>query len=105
MPNGLDTPASSGGPRGTLAFAFLGSTPTLGAFPPLLREGRMRAVTRVVVSCVGLACLAATTAWAQHPQTRQGFWIGFGFGYGSLGLSCDGCNSIDREGGVSGYVK
>lgn len=47
-----------------------------------------------------LAVLVATTASAQQAQTRQGFWIGGGLGYGSLG--CDGC---DRVGAPSGYLK
>ena len=50
--------------------------------------------------CALLAILFATTASAQQAQTRQGFWIGGGLGYGSLG--CNGCN---RLGGVSGYLK
>jgi hypothetical protein len=52
-----------------------------------------------------LTALLATTAFAQHAQTRQGFWFGGGVGYGSLGLSCDGCGDVDREGGMSGYAK
>jgi hypothetical protein len=47
-----------------------------------------------------LAVLMASTAFAQQTQTRQGFWIGGGLGYGSLG--CDGC---DRVGAPSGYLK
>lgn len=39
-----------------------------------------------------------------HPQTREGFWIGFGLGYGSLGFECSGCGN-DRVGGASGYLK
>jgi hypothetical protein len=50
--------------------------------------------------CALLAVLLATTASAQQAQTRQGFWIGGGLGYGSLG--CEGC---DRTGGMSGYFK
>src|SRR2546430_12823062 len=65
----------------------------------------MRGVTRVLVSFVGLACLAATTAWAQHPQAREGFWIGFGFGYGSAKPSCDGCGTLDSRGGFTGFLK
>lgn len=53
---------------------------------------------------VALALLITTTAVA-HGQaksdTREGFWIGFGLGYGSLG--CDGCN--DRESGRAGFLK
>jgi hypothetical protein len=43
--------------------------------------------------------LVAGTAGAQgNPQTRQGFWIGFGFGAGSLG--CDDCGD-EREAGTN----
>jgi hypothetical protein len=55
--------------------------------------------------CALLAVLLATTATAQQAQTRQGFWIGGGMGYGSMGLSCDGCAGVGREGGLSGYIK
>jgi hypothetical protein len=55
--------------------------------------------------CALLAVLLATTANAQQAQTRQGFWIGGGLGYGSMGISCDGCADSDRLGGVSGYLK
>jgi len=47
-----------------------------------------------------LLALGASVASAQHPQIRKGFWIGFGFGYGSY--TCTGCGST---GGVSGYLK
>jgi hypothetical protein len=47
----------------------------------------------------------ATSAFAQQAQTRQGFWVGGGMGYGSLGQSCSGCGDIGREGGISGYAK
>lgn len=36
-----------------------------------------------------------------RPQTRQGFFIGFGLGVGSFG--CEGCGS--RETGGAGYLK
>ena len=65
----------------------------------------MRMLTRISAAALLLALLGAAAARAQHPQTRQGFWIGFGLGFGSLGLSCDGCSSIDRESGVSGFLK
>jgi hypothetical protein len=52
-----------------------------------------------------LTVLLASTAFAQAAQTRQGFWVGGGMGYGSMGLSCTGCASVGREGGLSGYAK
>ena len=52
-----------------------------------------------------LTVLLASTAFAQQAQTRQGFWIGAGLGYGSMGLSCDGCADTDRVGAPSGYLK
>jgi hypothetical protein len=55
--------------------------------------------------CALLTALLATTAFAQQAQTRQGFWVGGGMGYGSLGLSCTGCADVGREGGLSGYAK
>jgi hypothetical protein len=48
----------------------------------------------LLVSVVGVA-------QGQRPQTREGFWFGFGLGYGSFG--CEDCN--DREGGVAAYIK
>lgn len=53
---------------------------------------------------VVLTVMAAFPLLAQRPQTREGFWIGFGFGYGGLDLTCDGCE-IDRESSISGYLK
>jgi hypothetical protein len=47
-----------------------------------------------------LAVLLAGSASAQQAQKHEGFWIGGGLGYGSLG--CDGC---DRTGAPSGYLK
>ena len=52
----------------------------------------------------GIVLLASPLAWAAHPQARQGFWIGFGGGYGSAGVSCDGCDG-DREGAFAGSFK
>src|SRR5205807_2694432 len=66
----------------------------LGAtFPPI--GGRMRAVTRFLGILGVLAVAGPRWAAAQHPQTREGFWIGFGFGYGSAKPSCDGCAPTD----------
>jgi hypothetical protein len=47
----------------------------------------------------------ASEAWAQREQTRDGFWIGFALGYGSLDADCDGCGGGGREGGATGLVK
>ncbi|MBA3260264.1 MAG: outer membrane beta-barrel protein [Gemmatimonadales bacterium] len=52
---------------------------------------------------VALVCLTAGSASAQRPQTRAGFWIGGGLGYGSFDLGCDGCES-DRESGVTALL-
>jgi hypothetical protein len=52
-----------------------------------------------------LTALLATTAFAQQAQTRQGFWIGGGMGYGSMGLGCSTCAGVGREGSMTGYVK
>ena len=60
----------------------------------------MRYMSRSTAIVSALLLLGASAASAQHPQTRKGFWIGFGLGYGSL--SCTGCSST---GGVSGYLK
>lgn len=47
-----------------------------------------------------LALGAAGRVQAQGAQAHQGFWIGFGLGYGSADISCDGCGSGDRQGGT-----
>ena len=56
------------------------------------------------LAVVGLLAVAAPVALsAQHPQVRTGFWIGFGFGYDSLGVEdCEGCG---REGGLAAFLK
>lgn len=59
---------------------------------------------RIGTLTVALAALAGGIAGAQNPQTRQGFWIAFGLGYGSTDLTCDGC-TFDREGGGVGFVR
>ena len=63
---------------------------------------------------LGMAGLCATTmllvtapAWAGHPQKREGFWIGFGGGYGSASFSadCEDCGNSDREDGFTAFFK
>jgi hypothetical protein len=51
-----------------------------------------------------LAVALAGTASAQQAQARHGFWFGGGLGYGSMGLSCDGCADVGREGSISGFA-
>jgi hypothetical protein len=52
-----------------------------------------------------LTVVLASTSFAQQAQTRDGFWIGAGLGYGSMGMSCEGCGDVDRVGAPSGYLK
>lgn len=47
-----------------------------------------------------LLCMGTTRLAAQHPQTRAGFWISGGFGYGSMDLTCSGCK-VDRRSGLT----
>lgn len=49
---------------------------------------------------------AATSLAAQdaRPNTRQGFWIGFGLGPGSTGEDCGTCTT-DRINGAAGYLR
>jgi len=54
---------------------------------------------------LALLALGASVASAQHPQIRRGFWIGFGVGYGSYGLSCSSCSGLGRESSFTGHVR
>jgi len=63
--------------------------------------------SRMVISLLAIASLSATFAVAQNQaikegtgHERQGFWIGFGLGWGSGGASCDG-TCPDRFGGAT----
>jgi len=59
---------------------------------------------RVVGLLAALSC-AAVAAQGQYPQRRDGFWIGFGLGYGSANITCDACGSGPRTDGITGFVK
>jgi hypothetical protein len=80
-----------------------GISPASSALPFTFR-GNMSTL-RATGFCALLAMVLATTATAQQAQTRQGLWVGGGMGYGSMGISCEGCPDFDREGGISGYLK
>lgn len=64
----------------------------------------MRMIRPLLVAAA-LVPAAAGVLQAQHPQNRDGFWISFGLGYGSAGISCDGCPTYDRESGFTSYVR
>jgi hypothetical protein len=51
-----------------------------------------------------LAVVAATPLAAQRPNTRDGFWLSLGAGYGSVGTDCPSC-STDRTGGSAAYLR
>jgi Outer membrane protein beta-barrel domain len=58
------------------------------------------ALKRMAQMVAVLAAFAATTAQAQHAQTREGFWFSGGLGMGSLGTQ----NGTQRENGMSGDI-
>src|SRR2546427_12644227 len=64
----------------------------------------MRSMARVI-ALGGVLLAVAPAARAQYPQRREGFWIGFGLGYGSANITCDSCGSGPRTGGVTAFVK
>ncbi|HMU60789.1 MAG TPA: hypothetical protein PKA66_03330 [Gemmatimonadales bacterium] len=53
---------------------------------------------------LALAFGATGRAAAQGAQAHEGFWIGFGFGYGSAEVSCNGCGASDRQGGAAMFL-
>jgi outer membrane protein with beta-barrel domain len=65
----------------------------------------MRTDRKVRTVLAALIALGATALWAQHPQVRKGFWIGFGFGYGSLKPSCDGCGTLNSKSSFTGHLR
>jgi hypothetical protein len=65
-------------------------------------------IAHAAVLCAALALTASRQVQAQTlvadkaPQaSRQGFWIGFGFGGGSAGVTCDGCTDERFSGGTA----
>ena len=64
-----------------------------------------RVALRTLTAVSMFSAVAVSAVAAQHPQVRNGFWIGFGFGYGSSNVSCDGWPSGSRESGGAGFIK
>ena len=58
----------------------------------------MRAVTRFLAALGVLLIMMMPALSAQHAQTREGFWIGFGFGYGSRHETCTAVGARTTEG-------
>jgi hypothetical protein len=52
-----------------------------------------------------LAAVWPATAFAGPPQTRKGFWLSFGLGYGSARVECDQCTAGSREGSAAGWFR
>ena len=66
----------------------------------------MRTVPRFLAPLTVLTLIGVSPSAGQgRPQTRDGFWIGFGLGYGEAGFSCTGCVDIDRESGFTSFIK
>jgi len=61
-------------------------------------------LSRSMALVLGLALGGVGRAQAQGAQAHQGFWAGFGFGYGSAVVSCDGCGASDRQGGATMFL-
>lgn len=59
----------------------------------------LRTITATLTALVAITAVGAAPAAAQDDFSRDGFFIGFGLGYGSLGIE----DVDDREGGISGY--
>jgi hypothetical protein len=59
-----------------------------------------------VVSCaVFLLAMSPAIVFAAPPQTRRGFWLSFGLGYGSARVECDQCIAGGREGSLAGWFR
>lgn len=64
----------------------------------------MRPLAGYLVSLIAVTCFAVPRVRAQRPQTRQGFWIGLGLGYGKAYATCSGCGTAS-DGGFTGFLK
>ena len=59
---------------------------------------------RVLPLIVALSLVSAAAEAQAKANTRQGFWIGFGFGPGSTGVDCTSCDDA-RVNGFTGYLR
>jgi hypothetical protein len=55
-----------------------------------------------ITSAIAILVLIAVTPL--RAQERKGLFVGFGLGWGSLDVTCDGCE-VDREAGFSGTFR
>ncbi len=62
---------------------------------------RTRSLALALLLMSAFSPIVSAQGDGSRPQTRRGFWIGLGAGYGSLG--CEDCDN--RSGAVSGYLK
>jgi hypothetical protein len=59
---------------------------------------------QVAAAVAGLMLFPCANLAAQRPQIRDGFWISFGFGAGTVTWECDGCTRQDH-GGPTGFLR
>lgn len=59
---------------------------------------------RASLAATVLALVAAPLS-AQRPQTRQGFWIGFGVGYGPANITCRDCGDTDARSNFTSFLR
>ena len=60
---------------------------------------------RAAIIASALVTLVAGFPADARAQAREGFWIGAGGGYGSVGVGCDECSGQDRESGGVVYLR
>jgi Outer membrane protein beta-barrel domain len=65
----------------------------------------MNLVRKSLPALAAMLLLGAASLRAQHPQVREGFWIGFGLGYGPFDVSCTGCGSVNSESNFTGHLR
>lgn len=67
----------------------------------MLNGFRVRQLWHLIGALALLVSATVLVEAQERPQTREGFWIGFGFGYGSLG--CEDCE--ERSGSAAGFLR